>query len=72
MEDGRNDALIARDRCLQALVESEDLETRRSLWRAAIRYNERDRTSRPSGLDFARPALAREGFRNGGTRFGEV
>jgi hypothetical protein len=41
MEGRRTDAWIARDRCLQALVECEDVETRFALWRAALRYNER-------------------------------
>jgi len=37
MED--HDGRIARDRCLGRMVECEDLETRVSLWRAALRYN---------------------------------
>jgi len=39
VEDGRTDALIARDRCLVAIVTCEDLETAQALWRAALRYN---------------------------------
>lgn len=47
--DGREDARIARDRCLQAIVESEDFETQRSLWRAALRFNRRDKAEPASG-----------------------
>jgi hypothetical protein len=37
----RNDALIAMSRCLEAMAESDDVETRISLWRAAKRYGQR-------------------------------
>lgn len=36
-------AKMARDRCLVAMIASNDIRTRRSLWRAAIRYNRRAR-----------------------------
>lgn len=39
MEDGRVNALISRDRCLEAIVAGTDFETARALWRAAKRYN---------------------------------
>lgn len=50
MEDGRNgrtDAIVARDRCLQAVITAKDFGEARALWRAALRYNERIRTSDP-------------------------
>lgn len=34
----RTDAEVARDRCLQAMLSSDDGETRRSLWNAARKY----------------------------------
>jgi hypothetical protein len=52
MEDWEDDARISRDRCLEALITVEDLETGRSLWRAMGRYNERMRETR-SGLEIA-------------------
>lgn len=36
------DRKIARDRCLTAMVECGDVETKRALWRAALRYNRRE------------------------------
>lgn len=35
---GVSDAYEAARRCLQAMGETQDLETRLSLWRAALRY----------------------------------
>jgi len=49
--EGRTDALEARDRCLQAIVGA-DYETACALWRAAKRYNARERTA---GLEFSHP-----------------
>lgn len=43
MEVG-SDGWIAARRCLEAMVEVQDVETRRSLWRAAVRYMRWDRT----------------------------
>jgi len=37
----RTDAMIARDRCIDALEGCTDPETRLSLWKAAKRYQER-------------------------------
>lgn len=39
--DGREDARIARDRALEAMVSATDFETQRSLWRAALKFHER-------------------------------
>lgn len=51
MEDGRVDALIARNRCLQAIEGSgEDTETKRALWKAALRYHQRVKVERPGLL----------------------
>lgn len=36
-DDGR----IARDRCLATMITCTDIETRRSLWRAAVRYSQK-------------------------------
>lgn len=46
--DGRYDALVSRDRCLGA-IPGEDFETQRSLWRAALRYQERVRREGVTG-----------------------
>lgn len=35
----RDDGRIARDRCLGRMVNEQDLETRRSLWRAAVKFH---------------------------------
>jgi hypothetical protein len=40
-EELRTDAQVARDRSLQAIETTDDVEIRRSLWRAALRYQER-------------------------------
>lgn len=58
MEDRRTDALISRDRCLEAIVGA-DLETGRALWRAAARYNERDRLERSGRLEIQHRPLPR-------------
>lgn len=58
MEGGKSsEALIARDRCLEAMALSEDIGERRSLWRAASRYagKARDEVARTS---WGEPALA--------------
>lgn len=67
MEDGRTDAEVARDRCLRAMVESQDLETRRSLWRAALKY---DRKNREGAAVLKRRAPA--GHAHSGGRSGRV
>lgn len=56
-KESRNDAMIARDRCLDALAGCTDLETRKSLWRAAMRYHERVLVSRRerAGLESRTP-----------------
>lgn len=54
MED--RDGRIARDLCLGRMVASDDLATRRSLWRAALRYAQKDRAGR-RGLESGVPAL---------------
>lgn len=36
--DGVADAIEARNRCLEAMVQSDDEQTRCSLWRASLRY----------------------------------
>lgn len=44
MEVGRrHEAVTARDRLLAEMVASTDIETRTMLWRAASKYNRRDR-----------------------------
>ncbi len=60
--EAQTDALIARDRCLQALVTSGDVEERLALWRAAKRYGEKARAER-WGLETRvnRPQLPRLG-----------
>lgn len=43
MDGGRRqDAVEARDRALRAMVSATDVATRVSLWRLALRYNNRD------------------------------
>jgi hypothetical protein len=49
--DGDEDAKTARDRALGAIVGA-DFETQRSLWRAALRYNERMKVA-GSACDYA-------------------
>lgn len=44
--DGREDAKTARDRALGAIVGAKDFSTQRSLWKAALKYNLRDREAR--------------------------
>ena len=41
--DGRDDAVECRDRCLQAVADTDEIEVAQALWRAAKRYNERNR-----------------------------
>jgi hypothetical protein len=41
MEVERDDARICRDRCLQAVAETDDTLTGQALWRAAMRYHQR-------------------------------
>lgn len=57
--DIRSDALVARDRLLAELIDTDDVETGQALWRAAARYNLRDKMERASRLESpARPPLA--------------
>lgn len=49
MEVGRDDGRVQMRRCLEAMTQTADIETRRSLWRAAVRYSQRDRGERPAG-----------------------
>lgn len=67
MEDRRTDAEIARDNCLGAMLESTDDTTRRSLWRAALRYNERMRAEATgeNAPALARPLAPQPGRANG-------
>lgn len=44
MKEVVSDGWIAARRCVEAMVEVQDVETRRSLWRAAVRYAQKDRT----------------------------
>lgn len=53
MEDGRDTGLEQALR-LVAAMEGEDTETRISLWRAAIRYRNRDRDEQPGGWELSR------------------
>lgn len=41
--EGRTDAQIARDRCIEALAGSTDPAERLALWKAAKRYGEKHR-----------------------------
>lgn len=55
--EGHTDAMIAARRCWQAIAETQDEETRFSLWRAAKKYAERARgAGTAAGM---RPPLAR-------------
>ena len=54
-----SDALTARNRLLQELVNIEDVETGQSLWRAAIRYNQRDKMERTGRLEIEASPLPR-------------
>jgi hypothetical protein len=38
VRDSAVDAIEARNRCLEAMVQSDDIPTRTSLWRASLRY----------------------------------
>lgn len=49
------DAMIAAWRCLEAMIECEDDDTREALWKAAKRYAEKARAERAGG----RPLPAR-------------
>jgi hypothetical protein len=60
--EGQNGARIARDRCLEALAGGADVETGQSLWRAAIRYNQRLREEgAAANLGKVRPTAAARG-----------
>lgn len=59
MEDRRSDAQIARDRCVEALAGSTDPAERLALWKAAKRYNERDRSERSGRLEIQHRPLPR-------------
>jgi len=54
MEVGRTDGLIAALRCVEALSETDDFETRLALWKAAKRYAAKGRQ------DFTDTALERQ------------
>jgi hypothetical protein len=54
----RNDAVIARDRCIEALAGSSDPETRASLWRAALKFNRRAREGQENPARAAEDAQA--------------
>lgn len=76
MEVGRDDeAWICVRRCLWAMGETQDVETRRALWRAACKYMRRaEGVGRTDGLEFVNPAprtrhLGR-GDVGGGARWG--
>lgn len=58
MEVERTDGITQAIRCIDAM-DGQDDATRLSLWRAALRYNERDRMSRTQGRDFLHPAQMR-------------
>lgn len=62
MTEGRNaDAMIAARRCLEAVTDATDYETRLALWKAAKRYAERAREG--AGIDtWYRPPLAPRGL----------
>jgi hypothetical protein len=55
MTGGESDALECRDRCLAALVSEADFETAQALWRAAGRYNMRNRIERAGRLEITSP-----------------
>lgn len=64
------DCREARDRCLAAIVEGVDVETQRSLWRAALRYAQlgREKMRAETGGEIPAPALSAvggDGFRYG-------
>lgn len=44
---GRRDAIIARNRCLEAAAASGNIEDGQACWLMAVRYNQRVRTSDP-------------------------
>lgn len=43
------DAMIAARRCVEAAAETDDVKTRRALWKAALRYHQRVREERMAG-----------------------
>jgi hypothetical protein len=55
MEVQQSDGIECAIRCLDALVTTEDFETRLALWKAAKRYANRDRLERTAGLEVHRP-----------------
>jgi hypothetical protein len=69
--EGRDDALVARDRCLEAIVGAGDFETAQALWRAASRYNARSKQERTTG-DYGRPLLPRAHGMQGGCAQAEM
>lgn len=46
---GTDDGMISALRCVEALGQTEDFETRLALWKAAKRYAARDRLERAGG-----------------------
>lgn len=69
--DAVRDAMEARRRCLEAMATCADEETRRSLWRAALRYAERARGELTplAGLEIRQRGHARLGARQGARAF---
>lgn len=59
--EGTRDARTARDRCLATMIQCEDEKTRRSLWKAALRYQERVRGDVVTGSTSPLAALGRGG-----------
>jgi hypothetical protein len=57
MEERRKEALECARRCVEALASTDDFETRLALWKAAKRYNSRDKVERTAGVTFSRPLL---------------
>ncbi len=58
MEVRTDDARYARSRCLEAMAQCKDVRTRRSLWRAALRFNERVKGGAGLAGEDASPPLA--------------
>jgi hypothetical protein len=65
MEVQQSDGIECAIRCLDALVTTEDFETRLALWKAAKRYANRDRLERVSGLEINRDAPRRVRYAGG-------
>lgn len=59
MTEGHGDGWIAAQRCLAAMAETTDVETRASLWRAACRYMHKERMERAARLESQNRSLPR-------------